>query len=67
MRSVSAVRYKDMRYKNWLARQDSNLQSTVPKTGALPLGHAPARFEALAPLAYGLSRGNLPQFARMPV
>ena len=26
---------------NWLGRQDSNLRMPVPKTGALPLGHAP--------------------------
>jgi hypothetical protein len=26
----------------WLARKDSNLQSPVPETGALPLGHSPA-------------------------
>ena len=25
----------------WLGRQDSNLRMPVPKTGALPLGHAP--------------------------
>ena len=24
----------------WLGRQDSNLRMPVPKTGALPLGHA---------------------------
>ena len=26
----------------WLGRQDSNLRMPVPKTGALPLGDAPA-------------------------
>jgi hypothetical protein len=26
----------------WLGRQDSNLRMPVPKTGALPLGYAPA-------------------------
>ncbi len=25
----------------WLGRQDSNLRMPIPKTGALPLGHAP--------------------------
>jgi membrane-associated phospholipid phosphatase len=29
--------------KDWLGRQDSNLRMPVPKTGALPLGDAPAR------------------------
>src|SRR5689334_15994643 len=28
--------------KSWLGRQDSNLRMPVPKTGALPLGDAPA-------------------------
>ena len=28
--------------KNWLGRQDSNLRMPIPKTGALPLGHAPS-------------------------
>ena len=27
----------------WLGRQDSNLRMPIPKTGALPLGHAPIR------------------------
>jgi len=27
----------------WLGRKDSNLRMPVPKTGALPLGYAPAR------------------------
>ena len=26
----------------WLGRQDSNLRIPIPKTGALPLGHAPS-------------------------
>jgi site-specific DNA recombinase len=30
------------RRKRWLGRQDSNLRMPVPKTGALPLGDAPA-------------------------
>jgi site-specific DNA recombinase len=29
--------------KIWLGRQDSNLRMPIPKTGALPLGHAPIR------------------------
>jgi len=28
--------------ESWLGRQDSNLRMPVPKTGALPLGYAPA-------------------------
>ena len=28
--------------EGWLGRQDSNLRMPVPKTGALPLGDAPA-------------------------
>src|SRR6185437_2353 len=28
--------------RSWLGRQDSNLRMPVPKTGALPLGYAPA-------------------------
>src|SRR2546425_12819588 len=28
--------------RNWLGRKDSNLRMPVPKTGALPLGYAPA-------------------------
>jgi hypothetical protein len=31
--------------KVWLGRQDSNLRVPVPKTGALPLGHAPTMSE----------------------
>src|SRR4051794_31516771 len=31
-----------MAAKGWLGRQDSNLRMPVPKTGALPLGDAPA-------------------------
>ena len=31
----------------WLGRQDSNLRMPVPKTGALPLGDAPAERAAL--------------------
>ena len=27
---------------NWLGREDSNLRMPDPKTGALPLGYAPA-------------------------
>src|SRR5687767_824950 len=33
----------------WLGRQDSNLRMPVPKTGALPLGDAPADAAALEP------------------
>ena len=32
----------------WLGRQDSNLRIPVPKTGALPLGDAPAGGPRLA-------------------
>src|SRR5205807_9033171 len=32
--------------KNWLGRKDSNLRMPIPKTGALPLGYAPARAPA---------------------
>ncbi len=32
----------------WLGRQDSNLRMPVPKTGALPLGDAPAGSARLA-------------------
>ena len=28
----------------WLEREDSNLRMPAPKTGALPLGHAPTQF-----------------------
>src|SRR5687768_9003362 len=35
----------------WLGRQDSNLRMPVPKTGALPLGDAPADAAALEPSA----------------
>src|SRR3954466_10176998 len=31
-----------LRFSRWLGRQDSNLRMPVPKTGALPLGDAPA-------------------------
>ena len=31
----------NLRVKNWLGRQDSNLRMPTPKTGALPLGDAP--------------------------
>src|SRR4029078_4117612 len=34
--------------KCWLGRQDSNLRMPVPKTGALPLGDAPAGVRANA-------------------
>ena len=33
---------EERRRKCWLGRQDSNLRMPVPKTGALPLGDAPA-------------------------
>jgi aromatic ring-cleaving dioxygenase len=33
---------------DWLGRQDSNLRMPVPKTGALPLGDAPAGASACA-------------------
>jgi hypothetical protein len=37
----------------WLGRQGSNLRMTVPKTVALPLGHAPmSMYFTLAILAY---------------
>jgi hypothetical protein len=32
----------DTSAKYWLGREDSNLRMPVPKTGALPLGDAPA-------------------------
>ncbi len=31
----------------WLGRQDSNLRMLVPKTSALPLGHAPLMHKLL--------------------
>ncbi len=34
-------------YLNWLGRQDSNLRMLVPKTSALPLGHAPLMHKLL--------------------
>src|SRR5947209_10313910 len=40
---MSAVRNGRLKLsKCWLGRQDSNLRMPVPKTGALPLGDAPA-------------------------
>src|SRR5437879_2795718 len=33
--------------EGWLGRQDSNLRMPVPKTGALPLGDAPAGVPAV--------------------
>ena len=30
------------KWRKWLGRQDSNLRMPIPKTGALPLGYAPA-------------------------
>ena len=44
--------------KCWLGRQDSNLRMPVPKTGALPLGDAPAEGALIAWLA-GMKRGDL--------
>lgn len=39
---MSTYTIRLLRYvKEWLGRQDSNLRIPVPKTGALPLGHAP--------------------------
>ena len=40
----------------WLGRQDSNLRMPVPKTGALPLGDAPAGVPAGALKAAGERR-----------
>ncbi len=42
----------------WLGRQDSNLRMPVPKTGALPLGDAPAGGALLAERA-GRARGQI--------
>src|SRR6185312_7250480 len=36
------LRIRRGEFRNWLGRQDSNLRMPVPKTGALPLGYAPA-------------------------
>ena len=36
------------RWPGWLARKDSNLQSPDPESGALPLGHSPARGQVYA-------------------
>src|ERR1041384_2532852 len=33
---------KTHHFRCWLGRKDSNLRMPVPKTGALPLGYAPA-------------------------
>src|SRR5687767_1208022 len=41
-------------YCVWLGRQDSNLRMPVPKTGALPLGDAPA----CRPMRWALARGG---------
>src|SRR5438552_2404153 len=35
-------RFERKKVRDWLGRQDSNLRMPVPKTGALPLGDAPA-------------------------
>src|SRR5262249_37612252 len=35
-------RLKSVPLEVWLGRKDSNLRMPVPKTGALPLGYAPA-------------------------
>jgi hypothetical protein len=44
----TAERLVDNCAKDWLGRQDSNLRMPVPKTGALPLGDAPAAGGRLA-------------------
>ena len=46
------------RADSWLGRQDSNLRMPIPKTGALPLGDAPA---ACAPYSvlWALAKGRL--------
>src|SRR5437870_3142494 len=43
-------------FKNWLGRKDSNLRMPDPKTGALPLGDAPARAPAYCRLLFQEAR-----------
>src|ERR1051325_11174521 len=44
--------------QNWLGRVDSNQRMPVPKTGALPLGYAPARVSEARPLGRARSMTN---------
>ena len=46
------MKTRAMREK-WLGRQDSNLGMAIPKTAALPLGHAPTLLPASMPAEAG--------------
>src|SRR6476661_7183093 len=53
-----------MRKKDgWLGRQDSNLRMPVPKTGALPLGDAPADGRAYS-RASGMRKPSMSEIRR---
>ena len=49
-------------YPEWLGRRDSNPRMPVPKTGALPLGHAPLFLALIAAYAAAATSGDYTGF-----